>query len=56
MTNECRNSNNDQSRVIRYIVTPDFRFNDLTRPGHSSFAWRAVAWDKGEYFVIPTAT
>ena len=31
MTNECRSSNDDQGRVIRYLVTSDLPFNGLTR-------------------------
>jgi hypothetical protein len=56
MTNECRSSNDDKGRVIRYIVISDLRFNDLMRRSHSSFAWHAEALGEGGGFVISTAT
>jgi hypothetical protein len=54
MTNE-RRSSNDKGRVIRYVVTADLRFNDLTRRRHS-FAWHAVVSGEGGCFVISTVT
>jgi len=56
MTNECRSSNDDEGRVSRNIVTPDSRFIDLTRRGHSSFARHAVALGEAGGSVISTAT